>query len=252
MKTGLKRWALSFLGAALLLAHGSPAMAGGINLAWNDCGGAGGAVNRNFACATNVGDNDLYASFDPPMTLTTVNGNILIIDLQSAWPTLPQWWQFKNPGTCRLASLIANGGPGSCVDPWQGQGSPGIGAYFTNANVPAMPLNRARIVGSIAVASAFAGQVDPGTEYFSMVFRINNAKTVGMGACAGCQDPVCIVLTEIVITQPPGTPGGSPKLHNPLVSLYATWQGGAINTFGCPGGSPTVNRTWGQLKGLYR
>ena len=115
-----------------------------------------------------------------------------------------------------------------------------------------MPLNRARIIGSMAVASAFAGQCDPGTEYFSMIVRINAAKTVGTGLCAGCTDPVCVVLNEITITQPPGTPGESPKVTNPLGSNFVTWQGGAVGGAGCPGATPTINKTWGQVKSLYR
>jgi len=227
-------------------------MAGGINLAWDDCGAAG-STNKYFACNTNVGNNDMYASFDPPMTLSNVNGNILIIDLQTAASSLAPWWQFKNAGSCRTTSLLGRQSEQFyCLDPWSGQGTPGIVAYFVTANTPSMPPHQARIIANIAVPSPFHPQVDPGTEYYSMVLRINNAKTVGTGACAGCQDPVCIILNEIMITQPSGTPGGSPKLTNPLLSHYVTWQGGLINTFGCPGGSPTVNRTWGQLKGLYR
>jgi len=237
---------------ALLALTASMVSAGGINLAWTDCLGAGGVVNKNFACTSNTGNNDMYASFDPPITLTTVVGNNQILDLQSAAAVLPNWWQFKNVGTCRLASLQANSGPGTCVDTWSGQGSPGIAAYFTNGNVPSMPLNRARIVGSMAVASAFASQTDPGTEYFSMVFRVNNAKTVGTGLCAGCLDPVCVVLNEISIAQPAGTPGGTVKVTNPLVSNYVTWQGGAVGGPGCPGVTPTINKTWGQVKSLYR
>ena len=243
---------LLITGVLLALTASIASAAGGINLGWNDCVGAGGLVNKNFICNTNTGNNDMYASFDPPQTLTTVNGNNQLIDLQSASAALPDWWQFKNAGSCRLASLIANGGPGTCADPWTGQGAPGIAAYLVTANTPSMPLNRARIIGSIAVASAFAGQVDPGTEYFSMVFRVNNAKTVGSGVCAGCQTAVCIVLNEITITQPPGTPGESPKVVDPLVSNYCTWQGGAVGGAGCPGVTPTINKTWGQVKSLYR
>jgi hypothetical protein len=228
----------------------SPAMAGGINLAWNDCYGAGGTMNKNFACNTNTGNHDLYISFEPNATIPDLNGSNAIIDLQSASAALPAWWQFKNTGTCRLTSLVANSGvTGTCPDTWSGQGVAGIAAYFTTQNIPAMPTCRARILASISVPGAAAAQVDPGTEYYCLMVRINSAKTVGTGLCAGCLDPACLVLNEVLLTS---NNSGDNRLTNWLGSNYVTWQGGwcHYNWYGCT--TPTINRTWGQLKGLYR
>src|SRR5207247_9247495 len=120
-------------------------------------------TDRVFSRSSNVGTNDLYISFDPPNAVPDVNGSNPIIDLQSASNPLPQWWQFKNAGTCRAAALAANVGPGSCVDTWGGQGTAGIAAYLTTAVLPSEPPNRARILGSISVPTSFAAPVDPGT-----------------------------------------------------------------------------------------
>lgn len=238
------------LSGVLLAMTASVASAGGINLAWTDCLGLGGVVNRNFACNTNTGNNDMFISFEPIATIPDVNGSNPIIDLQSASAVLPAWWQFKNAGTCRLVSLAANSGvTGSCPDTWAGQGTAGIAAYFTNANVPAMATNRARILGSISVPGGAAAQVDPGTEYYCLMIRVTNAKTVGTGLCAGCLDPVCLVLNEVLLTS---NNSGDNRLTNPITSNYVTWQGGVVSAPGCPGATPTINKTWGQVKSLYR
>jgi hypothetical protein len=242
---------LLITGVLLALTAGA-ASAAGVNLNWTDCiPNAGLQTNKAFACNSNNGTNTMVATFDPPPSVTELNGNNLIIDIQSASNPLPQWWRFKNAGTCRLASLGANAvfpntGPAICVDQWA-LPSPGVSAYIENAG--GNP-SRARLGGSISVATG--GPVDPGTEYYSLVITVNNQKTVGTGACAGCSDPVCIVLNEIKLTQPAGTPGGSPVLTNPVQQNFVTWQGGAVGGAGCPGATPAINKTWGQVKAIYR
>jgi hypothetical protein len=231
----------------LLALTASLASAGGINLAWNDCVGGGGLPLKVFACTSNTGNNDLYMSFDPPVSIPDVNGSNPIVDLQSASSPLPQWWQFKNSGTCRLGSLSALAAlPGTCVDTWAGAGTAGVAAYLTNSIVPSVPPNRARILGSISVPTLQAASVAPGTEYFLLMFRINNAKSTGSGACAGCSDPVCLVLNEVLLTS---NNSGDTRITNPLVSNFASWQAALAN---CPGATPTNNKTWGQLKSIYR
>lgn len=240
--------------AALLAGTASVASAGGVNLAWNDCYGAGGVVNRPFACNTNAGSNDLFVSFDPPQEIPDLNGSNPIIDLVSSnnyppAPLLPQWWQFKNIGTCRQNSLKAIAATtGTCPDAWGGVGVAGIAAYLTTNVLPQMPQNRARILGSISVPGASAQSVHPGTEYICLQIRFDNAKTVGT-ACTGCADPVCLVLMEVLLTT---NASGDFRLTNQLESGYCVWQGGAIGGAGCPASTPTINRTWGQLKASYR
>jgi hypothetical protein len=236
----------------LLALTASVASAAGINMYWTDCGPAG-ATNKAFLCNTNTGNHDLFLSFDPTISLPSVNGNNQYIHIQSASPTLPQWWQLKNVGSCRALNMTTPTiGPGSCADTWQGQENPGIAAYLVTANSPTLAANEANLVGSNAASSGYTAACDPGTEYFSMGIRINSGKTVGSGACAGCQEAVCLVLNKIIITQPAGSPGGTIEVDAPLTSNYATWQGGAVGGLGCPGETPTVNRTWGQLKSIYR
>jgi hypothetical protein len=42
------------------------------------------------------------------------------------------------------------------------------------------------------------------------------------------------------------------RITAPLTSNFVTWQGGAIGGAGCPGATPAQNRTWGQVKSIYR
>ena len=65
-----------------------------------------------------------------------------------------------------------------------------------------------------------------GTEVYSFKVNINNARTTGLGACAGCATGVCIVLNSIKINQPVSAPAGSKYISSPANRAYATWQGG--------------------------
>jgi len=226
------------------------ASAAGINLYWTDCSVAG-QTTRTFACNANTGTNTLCVSFDPPAGLTAVNGLDMLIDIQSFSDPMTPWWFFKNTGTCRLASLGANTvfGSANCTEPWAAAGAGNVSAYLTNFGGNT---KRARLAGTVSVGGPLAGPVSPGTEYYALNITINNAKTVGTGACAGCSDPTCLVLNELLISQPAGTPGGSPKLITAATNNFVTWQGGAIGGTGCPAEVPVINRTWGQVKSLYR
>ena len=243
----------SILAACILVAlTARVALAGGVGLAWNDCVGGGGLSNRNFACDTNNGTHDLYLSFEPSRAIIDLNGSNPSVDIQTAKSSLPAWWQFKNASTCRQASLSAMAAiTGSCPEPWSGQGTPGIAAYYTQANAPNVvggAANRARILGTISVPSAAAASVSPGTEYFCLLLRINNARTVGGQSCGDCATPMCLVANEILLTS---MNSGDDLLINPLGSNVVSWQGGGVGGTPCAG-SQTVNRTWGQLKSVYR
>ena len=240
------------ISGVLLALTATVASAGGINLYWNDCGplgGGTGVTDKTFACASNSGNNDLYITFEPNANIPDVNGSNPIVDLQSASDPMPAWWQFKNAGTCRLTALSGISAiTGTCTDTWAGQGTAAIAAYYTTGVLPSMPTNRTRILGLISVPGVAAANVDPGTEYFDLLVRVTNAKTVNAG-CGGCNVPVCLVLNEVLLTT---NNSGDFRLFNPINSNFATWQGGVIAAPGCPAATPTQNKTWGQVKSIYR
>ena len=234
----------------LLALTASLAAAAGLNLSWNDCGAAG-TQNRNFACNTNVGNNILIASFVAPTGLTEVTGNEVVIDLQTSGAVLAPWWEMKT-GSCRAASSLASSvdftvGPFTCYDYWQGGAVSGHveDLYATGPNTA-----RIKLVVALPAGSPLITAIPAGLEVYSCKFTINNAKSTGLGACAGCFDGACIVLNSIRITQTPVAPGGNKFLSNPDLRNWVTWQGGGVAL--CPEATPAKNRTWGSVKSLYR
>ena len=235
----------ALLASVLGLALAPTAHAGGINLAWNDCG-AFGASSQTFACNTNTGARKLYVSFVPPSDLSQFNGTDGIIDIASNQPTLGQWWNLANTGNpgCRNSGFDSadfTAGPFSCLDPWVGSAVSARNYQYLYQGIP----YRARLHFVTAVVSAVTVTVDH--EYYDFSFLINNNNSTGAGACGGCLDGVCIVLQSLNLTQTQGNP--SVLITNPLLSQSVTWQTGAPV---CPGATPSRNSTWGSVKALYR
>src|SRR5262245_22720204 len=228
----------------LLQALSAPARAQtGLNLSWDDCGAAGSAT-KTFACDVNTGVDVLVASYAASSALCAeyCRG---IIDLQASTNTLPDWWQYKNPGSCRLGSLQASADfsteSAGCLDVWQGAAVPGLIAYEVGLGAP----NRARIT-AIAQLVTECQSVPAGVEAGAFKLRIDHGSTVGSGACQGCMDAVCIVFNSLVILQ---TNDPDVFIDGPLIRNYVTWQSGFLN---CPGATTVQNRTWGSIKTLYR
>src|SRR5262245_46335209 len=124
----------------------------GVNLRWDQCFGDGGVQNKSFACNTNTGTERLVASIELGSALANVSGMELYIDIGSASPAFPVWWQFKNAGSCRQASLQMNAvpppGAPTCTE-WSGGASiGGIGTYNIGAHGVA---NSSRLAAVIAV-----------------------------------------------------------------------------------------------------
>lgn len=244
------------MAAAMLLAASSAFAAPGINLAWNDCFGEGlppAAQNRTFACASNTGNHILVTSFILPVDMPGTSGNELILDVLTTSNPVPPWWEFRNAGTCRQTSMgsntVINAADVVCVD-WSEGASQGGLAYYGNeiGSIDEGLLNQhRRFKAAIAVALPLKDLV-ANQEYFSMNFVINSAKTVGLGACAGCTEPVCIVFNSLNVTRNVGV--GDLKLSEPTTpgSNIVTWQGTGPNCQLVP----TRNVTWGTVKSLYR
>lgn len=264
MSAHATRFVLMLFATVLLSAPAAPAIAMGINLSWNDCSlGANAEFHRNFACNTNDGSHVLVASVDPPPGLAELNGMMATIDLTSASCPTPAWWQFVNSGSCRRTALSAAPAPlegqVACGDLWQGA----VPLTYVAAYLEAFEGNyrRTRIVVSAALPVPVDVAPASGTEYYAFNLVIRNTSTVGTGACAGCDVYVCFLISEVKLIQQAGAPGGSPIIGNPLTSNYAAWQGNTLGGPGCPPihadphppcVTPVMNRTWGQIKGIYR
>jgi hypothetical protein len=235
----------TLLSAVVALGLASTAQAGGINLAWNDCG-AFGAPSRTFACDTNNGVNSLFVSFSPPSSLPDMIGAQGVIDLSSSSGTMPQWWNLPIPGGCRTVLGFQSdftAGPFNCADPWSGLGATADQYTFQFQG----NLNHSRLLWVVTAPTGIP--VTAGVEYYAISFNITNQRTVGTPSCAGCLDPVCIVAQQVELLRqaPPSQP--SVLITNPLLSQSVTWQTGVAN---CPGATPSRNSTWGSVKALYR
>ena len=249
--------AMLALFAALFLSIPASA-APGIALAWDHCLSEGtGVQNKVFACDTNVGGQTMVGTFQLAAAMDGVKGTEIVVQVASASPVLPAWWHFSNVGTCRQTALSVNGVHDledlTCPD-WSGGG---MGLAFVGYCGPSVGgncqsgagANGARILIVTAVHPSLAASLESGQEYFAFNLLLRNLQTVGTGACAGCETPVCIVFNSIKVEinsfdfqflSTASSPGGN----------FVTWQGGGGSN--CPAATPTRGATWGSVKSLYR
>ncbi|HXS83130.1 MAG TPA: hypothetical protein VN896_10475 [Methylomirabilota bacterium] len=258
---------------AFALTLAAPALADptppGVNLRWDNCYSDGGVINKTFACDRNTGAETLVMSFLLDEDMLDASGMESRLFLIPASPTMPSWWSMKNIGTCRPSSLSLGTtlplGSLNCADWASGNAAGGIGSYSAGSLIlgpVSMVLQVAAAVPLYGIASLAANQ-----EYFCGSLTINHAKTVGTGACGGCEVPVCIVFDRLRITT---LASGLQMLNgaNGPDSQFARWQNGeesnvALNysgqnfgyyhSYNCQlSSTPTRNSTWGAVKALYR
>lgn len=244
---------------ALILCGATLAHAGITNLKWNACLGDGGVVNRNFACDTNTGSEQLIASFIPEAPVDSVFQMNAVVRISFPAP-VPPWWLFRSTGTCRSSALAISTIPpasaSACID-WANGGRDGLTTYtiggFFGANSAQIS-----VLSPFQVAAPF--DLLAGQEYFAFAAVISHQKTVGAGACAGCVMGACMGFVGVRLFH---APGRFDTVVSPVTPIdqVATWQGGAgiaIPNYGgsgftfCPGATPVRNRTWGDVKASYR
>jgi hypothetical protein len=254
------------------LALPSVAIAGGpgVNIRWDACYDDSGAANKLFACDTNTGSASLVLSLVMDAVMDSVSGMEIRVEFWSASASLPDWWQFKNSGTCRQSSLsfstILPPAAVNCSDWASGNAAGGIGSYTVSRIGP----NMATVLVAEAVPPTALASLDPGTEYFLCRLTINHLKTVGTPSCTGCDVPVCVVFSAVNVDTP--ILANNRRFWtgaNDVASQLANWQNGSpVNPFiggstnlggplttieGCVlSSTPTRNSTWGAVKALYR
>ena len=244
---------LCLIAAAPFLLGAAPASAVGINLGWNDCPrGASYSLVERFACDANEGVHTLVGSFVPPADISAMSANEIVVDVETSGATLAPWWSLRAtaPAGCRTASLTQTAdfsAFSACTDYWQGGALGGV-----SSDSPVENRARIKVLEALPPGSPLIGSVTEGQEYYSFRVTINNAQTTGLGACGGCTDGACIVLSLIQLNQPVevGTPI---VITNPAVAQFAIWQAWKPNDprHKCPG-TPAKQPTWGAIKVLYR
>src|SRR5262249_45492996 len=144
----------------------------------------------------NAGAEQLVGSFALFNAVPDATGSDIVIDIITGYPfpsgSLPAWWMFRNDGTCRLSALSvsfeAEDTNVTCQD-WGGGVQVGlIGAYRTDQPFP----GRARLTISTALPADRPKSLTSGVEYYSFTLRISHVKTVGAGACGGCDVPMTV------------------------------------------------------------
>lgn len=233
-------------GALLLMFWTSAALAGGVNLSWNDCGAAGTAT-RTSACSNNALAGTLYCTAIPPADMPRANGQTCTVDVQTTGTSLSPWWHMEYSSGCagRAGSALACSMDFSsdfgCNDPWQGQAS-SAGNFTAGFGGP----SRARLRGTGAIAGITALSAD--NEWAICKLTIAGTRTAGAGACGGCFDGACLVLKDVLLTQPMGS--GDYHITNALERERVVWQSAGGNISGCQ--VSTRAATWGSVKALYR
>jgi len=115
---------------------------------------------------------------------------------------------------------------------------------------PGGDASQLRVIISVAVPAASAFTLVHGQSYLAAVMGLHYANTAGALACAGCSTPACFVFNSAEITRLPGAQGTPPQpfvTPSPGVGNQALWNTGAS----CAP-VPVRNRTWGQIKAIYR
>jgi hypothetical protein len=204
----MRRLLVSFF-ASLTLAI--PAFAAtGVNLAWDACLGTGGVSNKTFACDTNSGTDYLYVSFVSDTAISDVTGMELKIDGVSCSSEIPTWWHFKNVGACRQFAMSASGAQGiespGCANLWPPTPAGGIASFNLMLFQDPAPRPTFRMFVIYGVPSAEKFQISPGQETFVARVAITHAKTVGPGACSGCDTPLSIGVHRLDLTRTSALP----------------------------------------------
>jgi hypothetical protein len=253
---------------ALVLAATPAAADPGVHLSWDHCSADGRVANRNFACNTNGGSAVIVLSYESPLLRTDRVGAEIVLEVFASDPVaLPAWWQFKNAGSCRASSmsvnLVAAVLPTACDYPWTTGSAAGVGAYQVGKWGP----NTAHLLIAEAVPFPNTFTVGPGIETFALNVVIDHAKTVGTGACAGCTQPVCIGVGAVTVQSANSSDDILMDASSGPALKTVTWQGAYVSQFAYVGGTFTGSanlqcaasapvaarqRTWGQLRSLYR
>jgi hypothetical protein len=237
---------------AMTGAGASPlAAAEGLFLTWADCALGNVSHNANSVCMSNLGSNDLYVAFRMPFPVDSVIGIELVVDVQHATASLPDWWRF-DPTRCRANQLVADFDFSLnpfCVDMWVDTPAGGLVDYTVGQPRGLPSQARIRVAGSLLPQNP--RQLNDSDMYYGARLSLRNGNTAPpQTVCFGCSGSACLVLNSILVRRLPGAPGGDVTLVEPGAgnANFATWQGTTADCFQVP----VRNRTWGQIKSLYR
>lgn len=173
----------------------------GLRLGWGDCDGGGGSRTLVLPCDSNSGE------------LTPIVGSVVlpewtgyrdlvafeaVVDLvtELGRPT-PDWWRVDAAGCRNGAFTIEFPDPQSCVDPGVTPFGSTIRTEYPYGAPNVTRLWLGGVLGNVYEATA-------GEEISLFALRLSPTKTVGPGACEGCQDSAMLVFRSIEFFQNSG------------------------------------------------
>jgi len=212
----------------------APAMAGAampakdaVRLAWGGIRGIDGAADRSFACDTVGGAHRIVLAFVAPESLSRFVAMDVVVDISTTAVQLPPWWEFKNSGSCRTLSLSMDIHPSSLpdsgkhiLDPWDG-GDTGIGVITGYGLKFNGDPRLAELALALARPISKPTALEADKTYFACTLVIDNRRTMGEYACAGCDVPVRIKVKSLKLYEPDGR---TFRLE-PDASSCISWQG---------------------------
>jgi len=245
----MKSLSAVLLAFGLLLLASAPVAAAGIELQWDNCP-PNGLLDVSLDCTNPDAVRSFYAAITSDVTIPEFVAADIFIDFHVDSPGLRDFWKFDtlisdgcNPGILlddTFDPLVCSGlGNLWGDDPYGSKGDVALGYVPHYGGDP---------TGGRLVASIFRASIDPillsaGQPYF--LFRValkSEYSSEAGGSCDGCCEAVAFTLKQV-------------NLQGLDVRPILTTPGPAGNVVtvtpsGCV--TPVQNKTWGQLKALYR
>jgi hypothetical protein len=251
--------------ASLVAVNPAAAINGTISLAHDDCLVDGGLQTRNTDCVTNNFAHFMVITFALDAPMTQFVGNEIVLDMidNSNPAALGNWWQWDGAG-CRSGGLSAFFDPSvnsgfsgaSCQDPFasSASGASGaIGLLQRPSSGTGMPVSSQRIIVGVALQSNDPVALSTATQYTPLTLRAR-ASTAQTAACTGCGNSIVMSCNSILVAQLPGAPGGDALIStpNPFAANGSCVTFNQASSVCAAGTTPASQRTWGQVKSLYR
>jgi hypothetical protein len=254
----MKRSLVACSGLLTLTLVASSAFAVGNTINWGGCLGSGAASNQVFDCVGPGGPYNLVLELQPPALAGWFAVDI-DLDLQVATPGLDSFWHMNESGcnsTGLSISAARNTVPNTgCLANFTGSTGASVSSLITAYGDGYGGANRAKILVTVARSASSPIAAVAGSNYYlsHLTFSLDNASEAG-GTCVGCTYAAAILYQSTVMYSVAGAGG----LGSEAVPIEIDGPGLGTNCAAINGGSgmcaatPTVNKTWGQLKSLYR
>jgi hypothetical protein len=242
------------LAAALTLAA-SAANAHSLFYAWNTCFHDGGASSVTFVC-DDFNPSTSFATYQLDAAVSGVVAVSGVIDLSvNGAATLPSFWHMEGGG-CNDGGVAIDDNRTPCTNTGGLPTFPGSTGQNTDAFVTAYGAgfggpNKARVLTSVNRASSNPANLTAAKHFaFKLNWNDDNAEEAG-GSCQGCTAVVSQALNSILLESPFTSASGDAVAAVITSADPGSQPSTCINASNCDV-VPVKNRSWGQLKSLYR